>query len=399
MMSVRKIKTDVYAVGAIDWDRRLFDALIPLPEGTTYNSYLVKGGEKTMLIETVDPTMTHVLLGNLKELGVDSIDYVVANHAEQDHSGSLPVVLDAFPMAQLVCSNKCKPMLIDLLAIPEERFHTVENGATLELGGKSLQFLYTPWVHWPETMVTYLKEDRILFSCDFLGAHLASSDLFVDDKAALHIAAKRYFGEIMMPFRAAIQNNLDKIRGLEIDIVAPSHGPLYNKPRTIIESYRDWADPEPKNLVVIPYVTMHGSTKLMVDRLVGALIDQGVTVEQFDLTSVDLGELGIGLVDAATIVLGAPTVLMGAHPLALYAAHLANALRPKLRFVSLIGSYGWGTKVVEQVSGILTNLKVEVIEPVIVKGAPTQETFAALDRLAGEIAAKHRENGFKAYSD
>ncbi|MHB8840365.1 MAG: FprA family A-type flavoprotein [Candidatus Aquicultor sp.] len=398
-MSVRKIKTDVYAVGAIDWDRRLFDALIPLPEGTTYNSYLVKGSDKTMLIDTVDPTMTDVLLGNLKELGIDSIDYVVANHAEQDHSGSLPVVLDTFPMAQVVCSNKCKPMLIDLLAISEERVQTVDDGATLELGGKSLQFISTPWVHWPETMVTYLKEDGILFSCDFFGAHLAASDLFTDDKATLHLTAKRYFGEIMMPFRTPIQNNLNKIKDLDIKIIAPSHGPLYDEPGTIIESYRDWVDPEPKNLAVVPYVTMHGSTKLMVDRLVGTLIDQGVTVKQFDLTSVDLGELGVGLVDAATIVLGAPTVLMGAHPLALYVAHLANALRPKVRFVSLIGSYGWGTKAVEQVSGILTNLKVEILEPVIVKGAPTQETFAALDRLAGEIAAKHRENSFKAYSD
>lgn len=398
-MKARKIVQDVYAVGAIDWDRRLFDALVPLPQGTTYNSYLIKGSDKTALIDTVDPTMTAVLLGNLKGLGIDTIDYVIANHAEQDHSGSLPKVLDAFPMALVACSSKCKPMLIDLLDIPEDRFHAVEDGETIDLGGKSLRFIYTPWVHWPETMVTYLKEDGILFSCDFLGAHLAASDLFTDDEAALYLAAKRYFGEIMMPFRTTIQKNLDKISELEINIVAPSHGPLYKEPKTIIESYRDWTGPEPKNLAVIPYVTMHGSTKLMVDRLVGALMEQGVTVKQFDLTSVDIGELGTALVDAATVVLATPTVLVGAHPLALYAAHLTNALRPKVRYVSLIGSYGWGTKAVEQVSGILSNLKVEIIEPVIVKGAPGQDAYAALDRLAAEIAAKHRENGFRAYYD
>jgi flavorubredoxin len=290
-------------------------------------------------------------------------------------------------------------MLIDLLHIPEERFRVVENGATIDLGGRSLQFIYTPWVHWPETMVTYLKEDGILFSCDFLGAHLASSDLFTDDKAALHLAAKRYFGEIMMPFRAQIQKNLDKIGELKFDIVAPSHGPLYKEPKTIVDSYRDWAGPEPKNLAVIPYVTMHGSTGLMVEHLVGALIDQGVTVKRFDLTSADIGELGTALVDAATIVLGTPTVLTGGHPLALYAAHLANALRPKVKYISLIGSYGWATKVVEQIGGILSNLKVEILTPVIVKGAPVREDFAALDHLAGEIAARHRENGFRAYYD
>ncbi len=385
-MNPKKIVDNVYWVGAIDWDRRLFDQLIPLPQGTSYNSYLIQGSDKTVLIDTVDPAMTDLLLGYLKHLDVTSIDYVVANHAEQDHSGSLPQVLAMYPNAQVICTTKCKPMLADLLLIPEGRIRTVEDGETLSLGDKTLQFIYSPWVHWPETMVTYLKEDGILFSCDFFGSHIASSDLFVENEAEVYQAAKRYFAEIMMPFRAPIQKNMSKIQDLAITMIAPSHGQVYGNPEFILEAYRDWVYGEPKNLVVIPYVSMHGSTKRMVEYFVGALMDRGVKVQQFDLVVADLGEMGSALVDAATVVVGTPTVLVGAHPLALYAAHLVNALRPKAKYVSVIGSHGWASKAVEQVSGILSNLNAEMLEPVIIKGFPKEADFAALDRLADQIA-------------
>lgn len=390
MMKPREIIEGVYWIGAVDWDRRLFDALIPLPQGTSYNSYLIEGSDKTALIDTVDPSMTEILLGHLAQLKNPKIDYIIANHAEQDHSGSLPEVLELYPKAKVICTTKCKPLLMDLLGISEERIQTIEDRQILSLGNKSLQFIYTPWVHWPETMVTYLQEDKILFSCDFFGAHLASSELFVKDKDEVFAAAKRYFAEIMMPFNAPIQKNLEKLKDIEIAMVAPSHGQVYNEPEFIIDAYRDWVYGSPKNLVVIPYVSMHGSTKAMVDYFVGALIDRGVEVKRFDLTVVDLGELGSALVDAATVVLGAPTVLAGAHPLVLYAAHLVNSLRPKAKFISIIGSHGWATKAVEQISEILSNVKAEVLEPVIIKGYPKQRDFELLDHLADRIAEKHR---------
>ena len=390
-MKPKKIIENVYWVGAIDWDRRLFDQLIPLPQGTSYNSYLIQGSERTVLIDTVDPTMTDLLLSYLKQLNVTSIDYVVTNHAEQDHSGSLPNVLAMYPNARVICTTKCKPMLTDLLLIPEERIRAVEDGETLSLGNKTLQFIYTPWVHWPETMVTYLKEDGILFSCDFFGSHIASSELFVGDKGEVYPAAKCYFAEIMMPFRAPIQKNLSKIKDLGIAMIAPSHGQVYGEPDFILEAYRDWVYGEPKNLVVLPYVSMHGSTKRMVEHFVGALMDRDVRVQQFDLVGADIGELGSALVDASTVVLGTPTVLVGAHPLALYAAHLVNALRPKAKYVSVIGSHGWASKATEQVSGILSNLNAEMLDPVVIKGLPKESDFAALDHLADQIADKHRE--------
>ncbi len=165
-MAAREIVPGVFAVGAIDWDRRLFDELIPLPDGTTYNSYLVRGSEKTVLIDTVDPTKTSELITNLESLGVNKIDYLVASHAEQDHSGSIPAVLERFAGVKVVTNQKCRDLLIALLHVPEERFIVIDDGDTLDLGGKTLEFIIAPWVHWPETMLTYLAEDRVLFPCD-----------------------------------------------------------------------------------------------------------------------------------------------------------------------------------------------------------------------------------------
>ena len=391
-MSVpRELKSNIFFVGAIDWDRRLFDELIPLPDGTSYNAYLVKGREKTALIDTVDPTMTEVLTKNLNQLKIKDINYIIANHAEQDHSGSLPQILDMYPNAKVVCTTKCKGLLMDLLLIPENKFKTVEDRETLSLGDKTLEFIHAPWVHWPETMLTYLREEKILFTCDFLGSHLATSDLFVTDEPTVYEAAKRYYAEIMMPFRATIKKNLEKIKDLEIDIIAPSHGLIYDRPEFILSAYRDWISDEVKNEVVIPYVSMHESTKKMVDYFVEALIQRGITVKQFNLSKTDIGKLAMALVDAATIVIASPTVLVGPHPSVVYAVYLANALRPKLKLASIIGSYGWGSRMVEQIKGMVPNLKVELLEPVVKKGFPKEEDFKELDRLADEILNKHKE--------
>jgi flavorubredoxin len=391
-VAVREIRPGVYSVGAIDWDRRLFDALIPLPEGTSYNSYVVKGSEKTALIDTVDPTKTERLFANLEQVGIERLDYIVANHAEQDHSGSLPAILARFPEAQVVANAKCRAILQDLLLIPAGKFVEIEDGDSLSLGDKTLEFILTPWVHWPETMVTYLGDERALFTCDLFGSHLATSALFAEDDETTPVAAKRYYAEIMMPYRKNIKKHLEKLSELEIDLVAPSHGPIYNRPASIIDSYRDWIDDRTKNEVIIAHVSMHGSTQRMVDHLIDALIDRGVTVKPFNLTGADLGLLAMALVDASTIVLASPTVLVGAHPTMVSAAYLVNALRPKVKYASLVGSYGWGGKMVEQLTGALSNLAVEMIEPVLAKGLPKDEDFKALDALADRIQAKHEPN-------
>ena len=369
----------------------LFDELIPLPDGTSYNAYLIKGSHKIALIDTVDPQKTHVLLDNLVRAGIERIDYIVAHHAEQDHSGSIPDMLVLYPEAKVVTNAKCKEMLMALLRIEDDKFIVVEDGQELSLGDKTLKFIFIPWVHWPETMGTYLAEDKILFPCDFFGSHLATSSLFVEDEPMVYECAKRYYAEIMMPFRAPIKNNLKKLEAFDIQIIAPSHGPVYQRPKFIIDAYKDWVGDDVKNEVIIAYVSMHDSTREMVEHLVDALAERGIKVRQFNLTGVDIGELAMALVDAATVVIGSPTFLVGPHPTAAYATMLANALRPKTRFVSIIGSFGWAGKMVEQLSGMLGNLKVEVIEPVITKGVATDKDFVSLDLLADKIAAKHRE--------
>jgi len=392
MMKARKIRDGVYWMGAVDWDRRLFDSLIPLPDGTSYNAYLIQGSEKTALLDTVDPAMSDVLMSQLES--VPQIDYLIAHHAEQDHSGTIPLVLEKYENVQVIASPKGKEMLVDHLRIPAERIITVDDGETLSLGDKTLEFIHMPWVHWPETMTTYLQEDNILFTCDFLGSHIATTDLYARDEERVYEAAKRYYAEIMMPFRKIIRKNMEKIEGREIDLIAPSHGPIYDRPAFILDAYQDWISEKPKNAVVIPYISMHGSTREMVEYLVGALTERGVTVYQFDLAVTDIGKLAITLVDAATIVIGAPTVNIGPHPIVAYAAYLANTLRPKLKFATIIGSYGWSTKVVERIAGLIPDLKVEILDPVLCKGGPRETDFRALDNLADSIAEKHKEHGF-----
>ena len=392
-MFARKIKDRIYWMGSVDWDSRLFDSLIPLPDGTSYNAYFIEGSEKTVLLDTVDPPMASEFLAQLE--GISKIDYIVSHHAEQDHAGTILKVLEKYPEAKLISTPKAKGMLVDLLQIPEEFFVTVKDGETLSLGDKTLKFIYTPWVHWPETMVTYLEEDKILFSCDFFGSHIATADLFVTDEGRVYEAAKRYFAEIMMPFRSVIKKNLEKLASYDMEIIAPGHGQIYQRPAFILDAYRDWTLGSPRNKVVLPYVSMHKSTTRMVDHLVSSLVDKGVQVELFNLAVTDIGKLAMALVDAATIVVGTPTVLAGPHPYAAYAAFLANALRPNTKFLSIIGSYGWGGKTVETLAGMIPNLKVEVIDPVLCKGMPSEDTFKALDELAASIAQKHKEHDFK----
>jgi flavorubredoxin len=239
-------------------------------------------------------------------------------------------------------------------------------------------------------MVTWLEQDRILFTCDFFGSHLATSDLYAEDEARVYESAKRYYAEIMMPFRSIIQKNMEKIKDLQIEIIAPSHGPLYRRPVFIMGAYKDWISDNPKNVAVVPYVSMHGSTKSMAEHLVAALTEKGVTVHQFDLAATDIGKLAITLVDAATIVIGTPTVHVGPHPAAFFATHLASVLRPRLKFASVIGSYGWASKAVEQISGLVSNLKLEILNPVLCKGYPRKRDFDAIDRLAETIVQKHQ---------
>ena len=391
-MTCREIMPGIQWVGVNDWDRRLFDALIPLPDGTSYNAYLIRGSDKVALIDTVDPTKTEDLLENLRAAGISSLDYVVVSHAEQDHSGAIPRVVEEFPGVKVVTNDKCREFIQSLLHLPDEVFLTIKDGETISLGGRTLEFLVTPWVHWPETMLTYLREEKILFTCDLFGSHLASSDLYAHKKDGVYKAAKRYYAEIMMPFRGSIRKHLERLQGYAIDLIATSHGPIWDDPEFILDAYRGWVTDQVENVVLIPFVSMHGSTRRMVDYLVDGLITRGIRVHPFNLTVTDIGELATALVDAATIVLGTPTVLFNPHPSAVYAAHLTRILKPKTHYVTVIGSYGWGGKTVSVITDMLAGSSMKFLDPVLVKGNPTEDDFRALDALANAIAKRHQED-------
>lgn len=390
-MKPKKLFEGIYWVGAQDWDRRLFDSLIPLPEGTSYNAYLVQGEKYTVLIDAVDPSKINFLEEHLKEF--PKIDFLIANHIEQDHSGLIPFVLEKYPQAQLLITPTAKDLVQSHLHVAENRLRTVADGEKLDLGGRTIRFIHFPWVHWPETMLSYLEEDQILFSCDLFGSHLASSELFIREESLVIEPAKRYYAEIMMPFRKIIQKNLEKVESLPLNYIAPSHGPIYPRPEFIIQAYKEWIADKPQNLVVIAHVSMHGSTEKMVSHLVQALSLRNVEVRPFNLAVTDVGRLAISLVEAATIIIASPTVLTGLHPLAAEAVFLVNALRPKALFAGFIGSYGWKSRALDQLETMLDSVRPEFLNPVQIKGDPRSEDFAALDNLAEEIYQKHRSAG------
>lgn len=392
-MAAREICPNVHAVGTINWDLRYFDALMPTPRGSSYNAYLVQGSEKTALIDTSEAKDEAEFITNLMKLNVNSIEYIVCLHAEQDHSGLLPLLLDVFPMAKIVTNEVCRGLLTEMhkLMEPEERFIVVGDGDTLSLGDKTIRFYLAPWVHWPDTMFAEVVEDKVLFTTDFLGTHYASETLFQNDDLPDYLeAAKRYYAAIMMPYRASVQEYLQLVRKIDPKFIGPAHGPVLKMPAKILDLYADWSSDAPKNKVVVAYVSMHGSTKQMVDFLVDDLLQKGVPVNQYNLLDTDSGVLGSAIVDAATIIIATPTVLFGPHPVAVSSSYLVRALRPKAKYVGVIGSYGWGSNAVNYLTEMLSPLGAELLPSVYIKGLPSETDIEDLHKLADLIAEKHK---------
>lgn len=387
---MKEIKNNIFYCGLNHRERRLFDELIPLPIGTTYNSYYVKGSEKNAIIDTMYPPKSDEYLQKLDDAGVTKIDYIVANHGEQDHSGTLPKLVKKFPEARILTNPKCKEIIQSMLHIEDEKFQVVTDGEEISLGDKTLKFIFAPWVHWPDTMFTYIPEDKIIFTCDFLGSHSPFENLYAEETCEVLKAAKRYYAEIMMPFRNFCRKYVQLLKSMDLDMILTSHGPIYKNPKFILDAYEEWTTDECKNEVVIPYVSMYGSTKEMVDYMCEKLSEKGITTKPFNVVEEDLGELAMELVEACTVVFGSSMVLAGPHPAAVSAAYLAGLLRPKMKFVSFIGSYGWGGMLVEKLEQFLSGIKAEKLEPVIIKGKPQKEDFEKLDVLIEEIYQKHK---------
>ncbi len=385
-----EISPGVHWVGVKDWDRRMFDRLIPLPNGTTYNSYLVEGTEKTALIDTVNPGFEPELEAKVNQISnVSNIDFLVMNHAEPDHARALSHMLPLADEAKVLTSSKGSDMAVSLGHAAEDEIRIVDDGEVLDLGDKTLRFIDAPWLHWPETMFTYYEEGGVLFPCDFFGSHLASGKFFDEEIGEELVGyAKTYFGEIMMPFRKMAGRALDKIEDLDIEMIAPSHGPIYKNPENIVENYRKWVEGEVKEKVLIIYISMWGSTEKLAKALAETIASEGVEAVPVNLATGDIGKLAGEIVDSAGIVIGTPTVLGGPHPQIQHVTYLAKKLNPPTNYLGVVESHGWSGGAVSEISDMVGDMDAEVVGAVETLGSPTEEDFEQVVDLGKKLAER-----------
>jgi len=389
--NVVEISKNVFWVGVKDWNRRLFDAFIPLPKGTSYNAYLVVGDEQKALIDTVNPGFEEELEEKIRQvLDPSDLDLVVMNHAEPDHAGAIPYLMKVSKKAKLLATGQGVKMAKIYFKVPDERLRAASDGERIRLGGKTLRFIHAPMLHWPETMFTYLEEDGVLFSCDFFGTHTAK-ETFDHESVDIMVYAQGYFGEIMMPFRSMGKKALEKIKDLEIKMIAPSHGPIYKEPGKILKAYEKWTSGETVEKALVIYVSMWGASEKMAFIITDTLLKAGVEVALHNLSSLDLMMLAKDLVDARALVIAAPTVLGGAHPLALYAAYLVKALRPPTKYAAILTCYGWSGGALKQLKDVLEPLKLEFVGTMEINGPPTEDDVKRIVEIGSQLAVKVKE--------
>ena len=367
------ISESAYLVGVRDPKRKLFDGLITLPEGTSYNSYLIFGKSKQALIDTVNLGFEKKLARNINDLTkLKDLDYLIMNHAEPDHASAIPFIFLKNEKIKLVTTLMGSEMAKRFYGITQERIIVVKDQEKLDLGGITLRFIEAPMLHWPETMFTYLEEEKILFSCDFFGAHMSKA-IFDNEAFNLEYHAQRYYGEIMMPFRAMAKRAMEKIADLPIAVIAPSHGPVYKNVPRILEQYKKWVEGKTKKKVIVVYLSMWGSTKKMIEGMTKVFAEQKIEFVSYDLTACDVGDIAKDLVDARALVFAAPTVLGELHPVAGFAANLVKALKPSLKYAVFLSSCGWSGGAGKNFKEITAGLKLELVKELEIKGPPTDK--------------------------
>ncbi len=385
-----EIAPGIHWVGAEDWHRRLFDSLIPLPFGTSYNSYLVQGQSRTALVDTVHSNFSEELVRKITAVQEPvKIDFVVMNHAEPDHGGSIKKVLAQAPAARLVLMAKGVPLAKKLHGVDEDRMMIVKEGDSIDLGGKTLQFIETPWVHWPETMFTFVPEDKVLFSGDFFGTHIASDVLFEDEVGDIVMQqAKEYYADIMMPLLYMAEKALEKAKACKPAIIAPTHGPAYRNPDKILAAYEKWIKGPLEKKAVIIYVSMYGSTEKLAEIIRAAISAEGVNTVPHNLVTADLSHIAADLVDCSAIVVGVPTLLGNPHPAGSLALTLLKYLRPRAKCAAIFSSYGWSGGAVNIIRTQLDGLGFEILGTLEIQGPPGPDETAKAVELGKKIAAR-----------
>jgi len=395
-MNKVEIKDGVYWVGAIDWNLRDFHGYAT-PRGTTYNAYIVKGS-KTALVDTVKAGFFDELQSRVEAItDPGTIDYVIVNHVEPDHTGSLPRVMEIAPGATVIATEKGAEELPMYYDCDEWNIKTVKTGDTISLGTKTLSFIETPMLHWPDNMVTYIHEEHLLLSNDAFGQHIASSKRYADEVSGILDAAAAYYANILMPFSRLIAKTLQKIgeMEIEIDMIAPSHGMIWRDSGVgdILEAYRGWSSGESNDTAIVVYDTMWGSTEKMAAAIEQGIIDSGFEVKVYHLGKSEWSEIVREILEAKIILVGSPTLNNGMFPSVGGFLTYLRGLRPKGKVGSAFGSYGWAGGAVKAITGELEKTGVTVVDPISVKFVPGADDLAACAELAVKVvdAAEMRE--------
>jgi len=387
-----KLTENIHWVGVVDWNIRDFHGYIT-HRGTTYNAYLISD-EKTALVDTVKHAFSNELLRNICEI-VDpaKIDYIIVNHVEMDHSSSLPVIVKHAKNATIIASQRGKDAIIEHYGA-DFKIQSVKTGDELKLGKRTLRFVEAPMLHWPDSMFTYVVEDKILMPNDAFGQHLATSERFDDeiDEHVLMEEAKTYYANILMLFAPLITRKIQEVvqMGIPIAMIAPSHGIIWRSdPSKIIKAYLDWSAGVSKNKVVIVYDTMWGSTDKMARAIAEGVASQGVDVKFLKLRAANRTEAMTEILDAKAVVVGSPTLNNGMFPTLGSFLTYATGLKPKGKLWGFFGSYGWGGGAVKSMTEMAQKAGFEVHEPSIeVKYVPEQEDLKKCFELGQQIAAK-----------
>ncbi len=388
------LKDGVNWVGVVDWNIRDFHGYIT-SRGSSYNAYLIQD-EKTALVDTVKHSFAGELVENISALtSLEKIDYIIVNHVEMDHSSSLPVIAKLAKNAKIVSSVRGKEELIKHYGPEFERIETVKSGDTIKLGKKTLTFLEAPMLHWPDSMFTYLIEDKILMPNDAFGQHLASSGRFDDevDQTVLMEEAVTYYANILMPFSPLIVKKIQEVveMKLPIDMIAPSHGIIWRKdPMKIVNAYVDWCTSKTvKQKAIIVFDTMWGSTDKMARAIADGIISQGVEAKLLKLRATDNTDIVTEILDAKAVVVGSPTLNNGMFPSLGTFLTYVTGLKPKGKLWCFFGSYGWGGGAVKNMVKTVKESGFEVLEPgVEAKWVPTIEELEKCFEFGQQIAQK-----------
>ncbi|MBW2560974.1 MAG: FprA family A-type flavoprotein [Deltaproteobacteria bacterium] len=389
-----KVSDHVYWVGAIDWGIRDFHGYTTR-HGSTYNAYLILA-DKITLIDTVRAPFRDELLSRIASV-VDpkDISYIVSNHAEMDHSGSLGPIIEELKPKKVFASVMGTKALKEHFGL--DGISPLKSGDTLSLGNVRLTFMETRMLHWPDSMFSYLEEDRLLFSQDAFGMHLASDERFADmiDTAILDYEAATYYANILMPYSPQVLKLLEDVKksGLDIRIVAPDHGPVRRrKINTIMESYAQWARQIPSKKAVVLYDTMWHSTELMARAIEEGLVAGGARVKVLSMHSSHRSDAAYEILDAGALVAGSPTLNNNLFPTMADVLTYLKGLRPQNLIGAAFGSYGWSGESPQQIGDMLTEMKVNLVaEPLKVKYVPDGDDLKRCVALGRKVAKKLKE--------